>query len=56
MFNSEKLKLVEHDKLKYFCENFTILIKYGDISNFNSNDLYQELCKFIGKYKEGWVI
>lgn len=39
------------NKLKCFCENFTNFIKYDDISNFNDDNVYQNL-KFTWKYKE----
>lgn len=43
MFDLNKLKSVDKDSLKSFYANLTNLIKHGETSDLNEDDLYQDL-------------
>ncbi|XP_062085682.1 uncharacterized protein LOC133791782 [Humulus lupulus] len=43
LFDFEKLKSADDDSLKNFCINLTNLMKHGEISDLDNDDLYQEL-------------
>ncbi|XP_060966585.1 uncharacterized protein LOC115695425 [Cannabis sativa] len=43
LFDFEKLKSADDDTLKNFCINLTNLMKHGEISDLDNDDLYQEL-------------
>lgn len=44
LWDFEKLKSIEPDKLRRFCDNLANLTNHGEISDLNSDDLYQDLC------------
>ncbi|KAM6551700.1 hypothetical protein CsatB_001508 [Cannabis sativa] len=43
LFDFEKLKSADDDTLRNFCINLTNLMKHGEISDLDNDDLYQEL-------------
>ncbi|XP_030479295.1 uncharacterized protein LOC115696539 [Cannabis sativa] len=43
LFDFEKLKSVDDDTSRNFCINLTNLMKHGEISDLDNDDLYQEL-------------
>lgn len=44
LFDFEELEFVEYNKLKCFYENFVKIITCDEITNFNGDDLYLDLC------------
>jgi hypothetical protein len=43
LFDLNKLKSADKDSLKSFCANLTNLMKHGETSDLNEDDLYQDL-------------
>ncbi|XP_040364313.1 zinc finger MYM-type protein 1-like [Rosa chinensis] len=43
LFDLDKLRSADRDSLKSFCANLTNLLKHGEISDLNEDDLYHDL-------------
>ncbi|KAL8149120.1 hypothetical protein AgCh_006213 [Apium graveolens] len=51
--NFEKLKSIEPEKLRTFFDNLANIINYGESSDLNGDDLYEDLCMLRRNLPEG---
>ncbi|XP_074322961.1 uncharacterized protein LOC141659922 [Apium graveolens] len=53
LWNFEKLKSIEPEKLRTFCDNLANITNYGENSDLNGDDLYEDLCMLRRNLPEG---
>ncbi|XP_074374627.1 uncharacterized protein LOC141715038 [Apium graveolens] len=53
LWNFEKLKAIEPEKLRTFCNNLVNITIYGENSDLNGDDLYEDLCMVCRNLPEG---
>ncbi|XP_074352531.1 uncharacterized protein LOC141691666 [Apium graveolens] len=52
LWNFEKLKSIEPEKLRTFCDNLANITNYGENSDHNGDDLYEHLCMLRQNFPE----
>ncbi|XP_074354118.1 uncharacterized protein LOC141693031 [Apium graveolens] len=52
LWNFEKLKSIDPEKLRTFCDNLANITNYGENSDLNGDDLYEDLCMLCRNFPE----
>ncbi|KAL8102365.1 hypothetical protein AgCh_027018 [Apium graveolens] len=53
LWKFEKLKSIESEKLRTFCDNLANITNYGENSDLNGDDLYEDVCMLRRNFPDG---